>query len=127
MKIRNIVFTTILLAASQALAGDISGFWKSVDAPGWIEIKLAEGKGVVVRNDEFPERVGRELLKDLKADDSEQDMWTGQIFAEKLGEYKDAEITLAEPDRMAIKVKVGFISRTVEWQRVDEVPAKPAK
>lgn len=43
--------------------------------------------------------------------------------AEKLGEYKDAEITLAEPDLMTIKVKVGFISRTVEWRRVETVPA----
>ena len=127
MKILNIVLIGIFLAAPQAFAGDISGFWQSVDAPGWIEIKLAEGKGVVVRNDEFPERVGREILKDLKADDSDQELWTGQIFAEKLGEYKDAEITLAEPDRMEIKVKVGFMSRTVEWQRVDEVPAAPGK
>jgi uncharacterized protein (DUF2147 family) len=116
----------ILLAAPQALAADISGFWKHADEPGWIEVSLEQGKGTVVRNDKFPERVGREILKDLVADDSQQGRWKGQIFAEKLGEYKDAEITLAEPGRMEIKVKVGFMSRTVEWQRVDEVPAAPA-
>ena len=127
MKIRIILLMSVLLATSQAFAADISGFWKSVDAPGWIEIKLAQGKGFVVRNDKFPERVGREILKDLKADDSEQGLWTGQIYAERAGEYKDAELTLAEADRMEIKVKVGFISRTLEWQRVEEVPAMPAE
>ena len=88
-------------------------------------ISLEKGKGTVVRNDKFPERVGREILKDLVTEDLEQGLWRGQIYAERLGEYRDAEITLAEPDRMSIKVKVGFMSRTVEWQRVEAVPAQP--
>jgi hypothetical protein len=41
-----------------------------------------------------------------------------------LGEYKDAEISLSEPDIMQFKVKVGFMSRTIEWMRVDAVPAE---
>ena len=123
MKFSRIFVVAAFLAAPSAFAGDISGFWKHAEEPGWIEINLDEGKGTVVRNDKFPERVGREILKELVAKDPEQGLWKGQIYAEKLGEYKDAEITLAEPDRMAIKVKVGFMSRTVEWQRVDAVPA----
>ncbi len=119
--IRIILSVAVLLVTQLAAADDISGFWKHADEPGWIEIRLDDGKGTVVRNDKFPERVGREILKDLAADDAET--WRGQIYAEKLGEYKDAEITLAEPDRMKIKVKVGFMSRTIEWQRVDDVPA----
>ena len=126
MKFSRIFVVAALLAAPHAFAGDISGFWKHTDEPGWIQINLEEGKGTVVRNDKFPDRVGREILKDLEADGSEQGLWTGQIYAEKLGEYKDAEITLAEPDLMTIKVKVGFMSRTVKWQRVEAVPAKPA-
>ena len=123
MKFSRIFAAAALLAAPYAFAGDITGFWKHADEPGWIEINLEEGKGTVVRNDKFPERVGREILKELKADGSEQGLWTGQVYAEKLGEYKDAEITLAEPDLMTIKVKVGFMSRTVEWQRAEAVPA----
>ena len=122
MKFGRFFVVAAFLAAPCAFAGDISGFWKHADEPGWIEINLDEGKGTVVRNDKFPDRVGREILKDLKVDGSEQGLWTGQIYAEKLGEYKDAEITLAEPDLMTIKVKVGFMSRTVEWQRVEAVP-----
>ena len=123
MKFSRIFVVAAFLAAPYAFAGDVSGFWKHADEPGWIEINLDEGRGTVVRNDKFPDRVGREILKDLKVDGSEQGLWTGQIYAEKLGEYKDAEITLAEPDLMTIKVKVGFISRTVEWRRVEAVPA----
>ncbi len=125
MKPYRICLIAALLSSPQAIAQDIAGFWKHADEPGWIEISLEEGKGTVVRNDKFPERVGREIMKDLATENPEQAVWKGQIYAEKLGEYKDAEITLADPDRMSIKVKVGFISRTVEWQRVEAIPAKP--
>ncbi len=113
-----------MLAAPLSLAGDISGVWKHADEPGWIEISLDEGKGTVVRNDKFPERVGREIVKELEADGSKENLWQGQVYAEKLGEYKGAEISLAEPDLMQFKVKVGFISRTIEWVRVDALPAE---
>ena len=126
MKCTSVLVLAAFLAAPVVSADDISGFWKHVDEPGWIEVDLAEGKGTVIRNDKFPDRVGREILTDLEAEDSEQGLWTGRVYAEKLGEYKDAEITLAEPDRMAIKVKVGFMSRTIEWQRVQALPAEGA-
>ena len=116
-----------LLATSQALADDISGFWKHPEAPAWIEINLDEGKGTVARNDKFPERVGREFVKNLKPDESEENLWRGQVYAEKLGEYKEAEISLPQPGRMEFKIKVGFISRTIEWDRVDKVPAAAAE
>ncbi len=118
----SLVAAVAFLVAPWSFAEDISGFWKHADEPGWIEINLEEGQGMVVRNDRFPERVGREIVKDLKADESEKDLWLGQVYAEKLGEYKKAEISLPKPGRMEFKVKVGFMSRTVEWVRVDKVP-----
>ncbi|TDG13373.1 hypothetical protein E2F43_07475 [Seongchinamella unica] len=57
-----IVFAVLL--APLTLASDISGIWKHADEPGWIEISLEQGIGTVVRNDQFPERVGREILID---------------------------------------------------------------
>ena len=122
--VRNLFLLLAMFAAPLAFAGDISGFWKHAEEPAWIEIRLDEGKGTVMRNDKYPERVGREILKDLEADESEAGLWRGQVFAQRLGEYKDAEISLPEPDRMAIKVKVGFISRTVEWVRAEESDLK---
>jgi hypothetical protein len=116
----------LLLSTSFAIADDLGGFWKHAEAPAWIEVSLEEGKATVVRNDKYPERVGRELIKDLEPDDSGQ-LWRGQVWAERLGEYKEAEITLPEPGQMAIEVKVGFMSRTIEWVRADEVPPAPTE
>jgi len=119
---RILLSLAISLATPLVFAEDISGFWKHPEAPVWIEISLDEGKGTVVRNDKFPERVGREVLKDLRTDDSETNLWLGLVYVERSGEYKEAEIFLPEPDRMEFKVKLGFISRTIEWVRVDKVP-----
>jgi hypothetical protein len=46
-----------------------------------------------------------------------------KFYAEKLGEYKDVEGSLPEAERMLLKGKVGFMSRTLEWVRVDKIPA----
>jgi len=123
---RSALFLCAMLTAPLSLAGDISGFWKHADEPGWIEISLDEGDATVVRNDKFPERVGRLIIKELQVDGSSENLWRGQVYAEKLGEYKDAEISLKEPDLMQFTVKVGFMSRTIEWVRVDAVPVAAA-
>lgn len=124
MKIRVIVGLIALFTASVAAAGDITGLWKHEEEPGWVEIAFVDGvgTGTVVRNDIYPERVGRELLKDLTADESEEAQWRGQVYAEAMGEYKDAEVTLDDAGMMRVKVKVGFISRTIKWVRADALP-----
>jgi len=121
--LKSTLFVGALLFTPLAVSGDISGFWKHVKAPVWIDIQLEEGSGTVVRNDKFPDRVGRNILKDLQADKSKQDEWHGLIYVEKLGDYKDVEIALLEANQMLFKGRVGFISRTVEWVRVDGIPA----
>jgi len=126
MMITRIILTLVVLLISPlTLADGISGFWKHAGESVWIEIRLKEGKGTLVRNDEFPERVGFEILKSLKTEGLEQGLWRGLVYAERLGEYKDVEISLPQPDRMVFKVKVGFMSRTVEWLRVEEAPRAP--
>ena len=112
------------LFATGVFADGIAGVWKHVEEPGWIEIRVVDGvaNGTVLRNDKFPERVGRQILKDA-VDTSGEGVWNGQVYAECMGEYKDAEISLIEPDRLRFKVKVGFISRSLEWQRAEGVPA----
>ncbi|MFT4823314.1 MAG: hypothetical protein ACI9A2_003144 [Halioglobus sp.] len=96
--------------------------WTVCAKPGWIDVRLDEGKCTVARNDKFPERVGREILQDLDADDGEDGIWRCRVYAEKLGEYKDAKINLPKPGLMKTNVKVGFMSRTIEWTRVEENP-----
>jgi uncharacterized protein (DUF2147 family) len=124
---RFLLTLSVFLVAPLSAADDISGFWKHSEAPAWIEINLEEGKGTVMRNDKFPERVGREIVKDLKADGSEENLWHGEIYAERLGEYREAEISLPESSQMEFKVKVGFMSRTIEWVRVEAVPPAPSE
>ena len=110
-------------ASPLLLADDISGFWKHREEPVWIEIRVDEGAGTVVRNDKFPERVGRKVLTDLEAADAEENLWHGQVYVELLGEFRSVEVSLPEPGRMEFEVKVGFMSRTIEWVRVDVDPS----
>lgn len=121
MKLVNVV--ALLLTVSVARAEpDLAGFWQHEKEPVWIEMVPAAGEGVVVRNDNQPGRVGFKVVKDLQAG-SRPGKWSGQVFAARLGEYRDATITLESDDRLAFTVKVGMMRRTVEWRRVPEVPS----
>ena len=79
------------------------------------------GKVIMVRSDNRPDRVGFLVVTDLEASD-EPNEWSAQVFAARFGEYRKATITLLADDRMVFTVKVGFMRRSVEWQRVLEVP-----
>lgn len=107
------------------LANDLSGFWKADGQPAWIEVHTDDESttGIVRRNDVNAEAVGRTLLKNVTVDDGSPGVWRGQIYAARLGEYRDAVITLLDPSSMQIEVKVGFMSRAFTWQRVAELPA----
>jgi hypothetical protein len=126
-KVMQVTGITVLLClhaqfvqAEEALAG----FWQHESDPIWLAMQPDEGVAIMVRNDDRPDRVGFKLVTDLVAIDK-PNQWSGQVFAAQLGEYRDATITLKNDDRMAFTVKVGFMRRTVEWQRVDAVPDGP--
>ena len=115
----------LMLSAMVALPGnadiELAGYWQHESEPVWIEMQPETGQGVMLRNDNRPDRVGFLVVTDLEASDEPND-WSAQVFAARLGEYRQAEITLATDDRMVFTVKVGFMRRSVEWQRVSEVP-----
>ena len=113
---------SIVLFSQAALSTDITGIWESAKGNGVIEINLAEGTGTVVSNEQHPDRVGRVLLKDLTPHKSRKNHWQAKIFVQKMGEFKEAEVSLPEPGRMIIEGKVGFISRSFEWNRVEKLP-----
>jgi len=126
-KVMQVTGITVLLClpaqfvqAEEALAG----FWQHESDPIWLAMQPDEGVAIMVRNDNRPDRVGFQVVTDLVATDKPK-QWSGQVFAAQLGEYRDATITLKNDDRMAFTVKVGFMRRTVEWQRVDAVPDGP--
>ena len=115
----------LILTATVALPGhagdELAGYWQHESEPIWIEMQPDEGKGVMLRNDNRPDRAGFLVVTDLEASDDPNE-WSAQVFAAQLGEYRNATITLESDDLMAFTVKVGFIRRTVEWSRVKEVP-----
>ena len=115
---------SITVSAACHAAADLSGYWQHESEPVWIEMQPDTGQGVMVRNDNRPDRVGFLVVTDLEASD-DPDEWSAQVFAARLGEYRKAEITLAADDRMVFTVKVGFMRRSVEWRRVSEVPPAP--
>ena len=113
----------ILLAALSAqieTAAGIGGLWKNDDNPVWMEISLSAddiATGTVTRNEHNPDAVGRVVLKSLVADSNAENLWRGQVFAARLGEFRDAEVRVVDGQRLEITVKVGFMSRTVGWTK----------
>jgi len=115
----------LMLSAMVTMPGnaetELAGYWQHESEPVWIEMQPETGQGVMLRNDNRPDRVGFLVVTDLEAGDEPND-WSAQVFAARPGEYRKAEITLAADDRMVFTVKVGFMRRSVEWLRVSEVP-----
>ena len=115
----------LMLSAMVALPGhaenQLAGYWQHESEPVWIEMQPGSGQGAMVRSDNRPDRVGFLVVTDLEASD-EPNEWSAQVFAARFGEYRKATITLPADDRMVFTVKVGFMRRSVEWQRVSEVP-----
>jgi len=118
----------LMLSAMFAMPGnavtELAGYWQHESDPVWIEMRPETGEGVMLRNDNRPDRVGFLVVTDLEASDDPK-AWSAQVFAARLGEYRKANITLASDDRMIFTVKVGFMRRSVEWRRVSEVPPAP--
>ena len=115
----------LMLSAMVTMPGnaetELAGYWQHESEPVWIEMQPDTGQGVMVRNDNRPDRVGFLVVTDLEASDDPNE-WSAQVFAARLGEYRQADIALTADDRMVFTVKVGFMRRSVEWQRVSEVP-----
>lgn len=122
MQVTGITVLLCLIAQFVQAEDALAGFWQHESAPVWLAMQPDEGVGIMVRNDDRPDRVGFKVVTNLAAT-GKANQWSGRVFAAQLGEYRDATITLKNDDRMAFTVVVGFMRRTVEWQRVDAVPA----
>ncbi|MBT6181883.1 MAG: DUF2147 domain-containing protein [Halieaceae bacterium] len=115
---------TLLLGSSLCSAEGISGFWQHPKDPVWIEVTSAAGNGLAVRNDNDPSSIGFAVLKEVTVGE-QKGRWTGQVFVPQLGSYKRVELSLPTADTLKMKVKIGFLTRSLEWARVSEVPEAP--
>ena len=115
----------ILLLTNNTDASDLSGFWQHPKDPVWLEVNEASGVGVAVRNDDDPSSVGFEVLKAVVAGPKEG-QWSGQVrsgqvYVPQLGSYKQVILSLPDPTTLKMRVRIGFISRTLEWTKVTSV------
>jgi len=95
---------------------DLTGTWNTGEENTIVKIFEKEGKyfGEIVSSDNSKVKIGKQIIKNLELDDDE---WEGELFSAKKQEWYDAEFKPGA-DKMGITVKVGFFSKTVEWERV---------
>ena len=115
---------TLLLISSLCSAEGISDIGQHPKDPVWIEVTATAGHGLAVRNDSDPSSIGFAVLKEVTVGE-QKGRWTGQVFVPQLGDYKRVELSLPTADTLKMKVKIGFLRRSLEWTRVPEVPETP--
>ena len=112
----------LCLASLPVMASDTqmpTGLWKHSGKDLWMEIKFdqAVGTGRIFKNDKKPDSIGKPVLTELVFD-AVLGKGEGMMYVPQMQSRYKAKIKLAEPNLMAMKVKVGFISKTVKWFRV---------
>ena len=119
--LKPIVAAALSVVWNVSAAGDLNGIWQHPKDPVWLEVNEAMGTGIAVRNDDDPSSVGFAVLKEVVTGPKEE-QWSGQVYVPQLGDYKRVIVTLPNTSTLKMKVKIGFISRSVEWTRVASVP-----
>ena len=119
------ILTTILFwVMTPVMAAEVdllAGIWKQSGKDIWLEIKFdqAAGTGRVIRNDKRPESVGKPLLTELTSS-SDEGKGEGLMYVPQTKSRHRATLRLAGAKGMTMKVKVGFMSKTVDWLRVED-------
>ncbi len=100
----------------------LAGVWKQSGKGIWLEIQFdrAEGTGRVARNDKKPASVGEAVLTELTWNAS-TGKGQGLMYAPQTKSRHGATLELPSGKLMTMKVKIGFMSKTVEWLRVEDI------
>ncbi len=111
-------FFLVLLSVlpSSALADNLDGLWQVADQP--VQVKIHQAEAALhgtVHSAKNAQAIGKVLLKDFK---EKEGVWWGMIYVARFGEFKKASLTALNENTLEITVKVGFMSRSVQWQRV---------
>lgn len=113
---KNIFILALSFFSFSALAqSDISGIWLTGEENTKIEISESDGvlTGKIHSSENPKAQVGNTMLKNLK---QKGNTWTGQLYAAKRDKWVDVTIT-PKSEALELKVKVGFVSRTIEWAK----------
>ena len=124
-----LLISSTLLPISSANSDEdtpLDGYWQHPDDPVWIEVNVANGIGVAMRNDDQPETVGFHVVRGLVEGDK-AGAWKGEVFVPQLDSYKNVTVTMPDEQTLKMTVKFGFIRRSVAWSRVDSIEAGAAE
>lgn len=99
----------------------LTGRWLNQDQNAHVEIAETEapfqGKLVWTENEKGQAKLGLRILRDLTPT---RDGWQGTVYSIKQDDSYDATFRLTEEgQKMEMTVKVGFMSRTQTWTRVE--------
>ena len=113
---KSIILLSLCLASISLNAQTtLTGIWNTGNENTRVEITEINGTfiGTLVSSDNEDARIGRQLLKDVKADG---EGWKGKLYAPRQGEWYDATLTM-DGERLLITVGSGFRSKTVKWRK----------
>ncbi len=106
-----LTFFTFSTMSAQSLVG----IWETGEDNTIIEIteenNVVSGKIFSSENSEV--KIGKQILKDVKFNEGE---YKGKMYAAKKEKWYDA-VLKTKGDELEIKIKVGFMSKTLKWNR----------
>ena len=99
----------------------LEGQWKMSDKPIWVDISFTEevGQGQIIRHENDPLAVEKLLLSNI-VKDSDKNFWNGFIYVPQLSRIHPMKLSHIDSQEINIRVKVGFIKKTVILYRVDD-------
>ncbi len=102
-------------------ASQLLGYWQPENDPDVIvTISQSEGRlqGHVSDHRVRPdEAIGVHTLHDFNFN-AETNRWTGRVYSAKRDKSFDGSIQLENVDEFKLEVRLGFLKRTVNWQRM---------
>jgi len=110
-----LVFCILLSAITMNAQQSITGIWNIGNDNTKIEITEANAvyEAKIISSDNAKAKIGSQFLKDVKLKGNE---WKGQLYNAKKGKWYDATIK-SENDILKTEVKVGMMSKTLEWSK----------
>ena len=126
-KLLTLGFLFLLLGAACSFAdvpldnSKLEGQWKMSDKPIWVDISFTEevGQGQIIRHENDPSAVGKLLLSSV-VKDSDKNFWNGFIYVPQLSRIHPMKLSHIDSQEINIRVKVGFIKKTVILYRVND-------
>ena len=99
----------------------LEGQWKMSDKPIWVDISFTEevGQGQIIRHENDPLAVGKLLLSNI-VKNSDKNFWNGSIYVPQLSRIHPMKLSHIDSQEINIRVKVGFIKKTVILNRVND-------